>query len=104
MKKKYNVIALLALAGCAPLVKPTQMDAERANQRWSGTDLAALEYGRTIYAEKCGTCHKLFAPGDFTEKKWSHELPKMAPNSKLTDEQYQAVERYLFTMAKPASN
>lgn len=102
MKKTLTIIGLLAIVGCAaPLIKPTQSDVDRANKKWEGTNLAALERGRLVYSENCGKCHKLYAPKAFSTKKWEHELAMMKQNVPLvSNDDYKLVERYVLTMCE----
>lgn len=56
--------------------------------------------GKSIYENKCGTCHKLFAPDKYDAKGWKKWVDKMAPKAKLTAEEKGKVYKYLSTAKK----
>lgn len=98
VKVLLAAIAIMSVGCAAPLVKPTQTDADRAHTKWENANLASLELGRTVYSERCGGCHKLYSPNAFSEKKWLHEIPKMSTKANLTSREQQLVREYLLTM------
>ncbi len=101
MKSKVLTVLTTLIVGCAtpmPMVKPTQADVDRAKTKWENADLASLQLGYTIYSEKCGNCHKLYRPAQFSEKKWLNVIPKMAAKANITDNEQQLIREYLLTM------
>ena len=90
------------LAGCAgapavPAVTPA--DASRAGTRWPGTGQPELESGRTLYLERCSSCHLPPAPSSAPADQWPTHVDEMKERAGLTEDQATLVERYLMTVA-----
>src|SRR6187549_3560018 len=51
--------------------------------------------GRTIFINKCGKCHGLPDPIQFTPKRWEVILYSMIPKARLNDEQAVHVTAYV---------
>jgi mono/diheme cytochrome c family protein len=64
---------------------------------------ASIEQGHTIYTTKCGKCHGLKNPADFTSAKWDGILKVMAPKAKLNDAETAQVAAYVKANAKSAN-
>ena len=56
---------------------------------------ASFEPGRTLYAAKCGGCHRLRQPSKIDSAKWPSILDKMAVKAKLTPEQESRIDAYV---------
>jgi hypothetical protein len=56
--------------------------------------------GKEIFTAKCGKCHELKNPGDYTPTKWIGLINEMAPKAQLTDEEKQHVLAYVQANAK----
>jgi cytochrome c5 len=54
-----------------------------------------LQQGEELYTNKCGKCHKLFAPEKFNKKDWTKWVGTMAPKAKLTAEEKAKVLAYV---------
>lgn len=83
-------LVALTLAGCGvviPRVTPELVTA--AQQRDPALDAAALERVRTLYVDRCSSCHTLTDPRAYSAAEWPDWMHKMARKSKLsaTDEQ-----------------
>jgi glyoxylase-like metal-dependent hydrolase (beta-lactamase superfamily II) len=53
-----------------------------------------------LYAKRCaGSCHRLYAPDEYTGEQWAGVLVKMAPVAKLTEEEHAAIRNYLIAPA-----
>jgi len=52
---------------------------------------AAME-GRSVYASKCGSCHRLLPPQDYTADRWRHYVDKYG--KKMTWAEKQTVLDY----------
>lgn len=57
-------------------------------------------HGKELYENRCGKCHKLFTPSDYTVTKWPGILNRMQNKAKITDDQKAQVFAYLSTGAK----
>jgi cytochrome c5 len=91
--------SILTLACAAPPVPPvTPADAQRAQTRWPGTDVAQLESGRALFMDKCSACHVPPSPASLKAEAWPAQVEEMKLRAGLGDEQVQLVERYLITM------
>ena len=93
MKKIFAVTALLALVvSCTPKVnvanEPTKSSAQQIAQ------------GKTIFENSCGKCHKLPDPTAHSAADWVGIMNRMAPKSKLTEEQHQWVYDYIVSVKK----
>lgn len=54
-----------------------------------------IETGKTIFTNRCGNCHSLPKPDDFTAKRWEGILSYMIPKARLGNEQGIHVTAYL---------
>lgn len=59
-----------------------------------------LNEGKAIFTNRCGNCHDLPLPAQFTEKRWEGILSYMIPRARLNDEQGIHVTAYLKANAK----
>jgi hypothetical protein len=83
-------VAALFLAGCAPALYVPDDDDVSPNA--SKEELLA---GRTLYVQRCGSCHMLRLPERHTRAEWERHLTVMAPRAKLTPEEETLVSRFL---------
>lgn len=58
-----------------------------------------VETGKVIFTSRCGRCHDLPKPEQFTPQRWDGILSYMIPRARLTDEQGVHVTAYLKTNA-----
>ena len=54
-----------------------------------------IETGKTIFTNRCGNCHVLPKPDDFTAKRWEGILSYMIPKARLTIKQGIHITAYL---------
>ena len=54
-----------------------------------------IETGKIIFTNRCGNCHGLPKPDDFTAKRWDGILSYMLPRARLNNEQGIHVTAYL---------
>ena len=66
----------------------------------AGTDIGTP--GRSLYASKCASCHRLLPPQDYTAEQWRHYVDKYG--EKLSSEQKQVILDYLRPRAADAQN
>ncbi len=59
-----------------------------------------VSMGKTLYEQKCKSCHELHAPNSRVAEMWLKVMIKMAPNAKLTDSERMMVSGYLVQNAK----
>lgn len=90
---------LLGILACTPLFYPTSKDVERARHLWHDADSLQLVTGRQLYIDRCGTCHYLYRPHQFTPEEWKHNIDEYADEAKLTPQEKQLILRYLITMS-----
>jgi len=97
--KIRNGLLLLALAfavGCSSaLYLPTSADADRA-----GVSTERLMVGRTLYISKCGSCHNLHLPEQYTQKQWLKVMPAMQKKARITDEESKQITDFLLARSK----
>lgn len=60
-----------------------------------------LAAGKKLYAAKCAGCHELYKPSRYDDEKWSNWMDKMQRKTRLKDEQYAVLSRYLQTLRPP---
>lgn len=94
-KKHLIVLSLVFLMGCTATKKVAT--ATSAPQKASAETIAQ---GKDLYENRCGKCHKLFAPTDYAVKQWPEILNSMQSKAKITDEQKAQIYAYLSASAK----
>lgn len=105
----HYLLPLALLAGCmaAKNTLPVQADAERMQSVYPGISVAEITQGKTIYEQKCSTCHPLKKPGSRNPEQWKQIVPEMAAKAnkkspgKITAADEEVILKYLHTMAKP---
>ena len=90
MKAKYLIYgSLFILMGCSTTKKTAVAKVPEVKLT------AEITQGKEIYDNKCGKCHKLFAPTEFSRKKWPGIVDNMQRKAKITDEQKALVVAYV---------
>jgi mono/diheme cytochrome c family protein len=127
MKKVFTVFSLsLIVFACTPKAAPVGTTTSNTNNTSNTTktdsntnqtatsietstttsapavDESAVVEGHAIYTTKCGKCHGLKNPADFTSAKWDGILKVMAPKAKLSQTETAQVTAYVKANAKPA--
>ena len=102
MKKLTIIASTLVLVACggAKVITITQADAERVTTKFPGVTMQELQEGQKLYAANCVQCHKLFAPGRYTEKTWNEIIPGMSKAAKIDAKTQETITRYILTFAK----
>jgi len=77
---------------------------EIAQKRWSGTTAEDLNAGKSIYQNECTRCHKPVPITSLSEAKWQHEIDKMSPKAKLTDDQKNKLTRFILSYREANQN
>ena len=57
--------------------------------------LAELQSGHTLYVGRCGACHGLYSPDDFSSAQWTSILSSMAPKAGLSSSEKTLVYKYV---------
>ncbi|HET9933513.1 MAG TPA: cytochrome c [Polyangiaceae bacterium] len=70
-------LGLTFVACGAGLPHPTNQHLNIAKQSEPNVSLADLERGRSLYVQKCGSCHALRAPQSLAPEQWRPEIEKM---------------------------
>lgn len=95
----YFFTVMIILTGCAqPLILPTQTDVTRNQLSGNTIELEFLQQAHKLYINKCGSCHFLYRPYQFTLEKWKKELPEMKDEAKLSQEEYNSIFNYIMAM------
>lgn len=53
--------------------------------------------GAKLVLSKCGGCHKVYAPSDYSKERWEEELPDMKHRAKLTDSEYEQISEFIMS-------
>lgn len=112
MKKFFFASFLvLALWSCSKKLAPVKTETADQNtvttETTRGIDVKpavsaeVITAGKTTFATKCGRCHALKNPGDYTSVQWVPLVNVMAPKAQLTDTEKANVLAYVQNGAKP---
>lgn len=105
--KKVFVLSLLVITifSCAKKVTPATSAEKKVTEEQ--TVVAAPEAvatnvasGKITYEAKCGRCHGLKEPGEYTAEKWVGLVNWMAPKAHLSDSEKADVLAYVQAGAK----
>lgn len=91
------VIASLLFGGCATIeerVPPVATLAVRAKS------IGQLETGRSLYLQKCASCHVAETIRDHAASEWPEIMVTMSPKAKLSPKEEQAVLAYVLAAAQ----
>ena len=69
----------------------------------ASTTLEALIEGRSIYMNKCGECHRLHRPSQYSVSEWRRNVDKMQKRAHITDTEKEMVYQYLIAYPKKKS-
>lgn len=101
------LLTTVILISCSKKISPAQQTAKVPDVQTTTTTVPATrsidvvaDQGKQVYQAKCGKCHGLKNPGDFTSDQWDGILKKMAPNARLTSEETEQVTAYVRSLAK----
>ncbi len=84
--------ACSAVAGCGAVIpRVTPELVGYAQRRDPAADLPGMEVARTLYVNRCNSCHSLNDPRGYDEQEWHGWMRKMARKAKLTAAQEAAV-------------
>jgi trimethylamine-N-oxide reductase (cytochrome c) len=99
--KKILVISLLTIAvwSCSHKTAPSQT-ATATTTTTTTTTTADAVAGKSTYMAKCGQCHGLKNPADFTVTEWGPILDNMARKAQLDDIEKANVLAYVDANAK----
>ena len=87
---------LAVLFGCsAALPVLTDEHVRRVQTRWPTASLHTLETGRQKYIDRCGGCHSLHLPSEFTEEQWRKALDEMHSRARTSVEEQELILRYI---------
>lgn len=101
MRRSILVLGVLLLVGCsASLLPPDTSNVERARSLKSSVTLQELHEGYRAYRAKCGGCHGLYLPSEYTAEQWSSHVSRMARKSRLVEGEEQMIILYLSSAGK----
>ena len=94
-------IFVLFFGSCSPKTTATKTTAEtKENPDKNYTVILNSSYGKEVFESKCGNCHDLNKPSDYTFKAWNPIMDRMAKKANLDYLQKQNVLGYLKENAK----
>lgn len=93
-------LAFLGLVSCASLPVIDGVNLAWAQRSYPDLTRERLDAARSLYAMKCGGCHRPHAPGEYPLRAWqTRHLPSMARLAKLTPGELEEIERYVVGLA-----
>jgi mono/diheme cytochrome c family protein len=88
------------LTGCAAgLPAPNADSARRIAARWPDVAVADLERGRTLYAGRCASCHRLYEPATYGAERWEKQLGEMRVRAGLDAAEERSILQYLVSVS-----
>lgn len=99
-------ISSIAFVQCTPkLSKEIQTTTDNTVEKLAIDTTVAftneeLLVGKSLMETKCGKCHVLFEPTDFTAQDWEQILKSMIPKARLTGRDAELVKEYIIRNAK----
>ena len=102
----WSVAVGLTLAACsAGLPHPNNQHLTAARQSEPNVSLADLDRGRSLYVQKCGSCHALRDPSSLPPEQWRHEIDEMESKQgvRLKSDEQQDIYRYLAAVSTSSS-
>ncbi|HTA63388.1 MAG TPA: hypothetical protein VK835_13070 [Bacteroidia bacterium] len=98
----FSVIGIYSLTMCAPKssvaktsAAPGDIELTAGKAKFPDLTLAELIKGYSIYHGACTNCHRAKNITERSEEKWIGVLNAMAPKAKLTEEEKDAVWKYI---------
>jgi len=73
---------------------------QSAPQPYNGPRSGSMEQGKTVFVSKCGSCHALKNPGDYTADQLNNILKAEIPKAKLSNKEADQVTAYLLANSK----
>ena len=104
---KYKIVlailVALALSSCGPTkivaMQPSDPAIPQMPMPPKEGSAARIAEGKGMFEQRCGNCHKLFSPTDFTQTQWVPILKRMQPKARFDDEQMALVREYVYSLA-----
>ena len=94
----FCLMLLITFYSCKPsMYTPT------ASLVSTSTSLETLTEGRSIYMNKCGECHRLHRPSQYSSSEWRRNVDKMQKRAHITDSEKEMVYQYLIAYPKKKS-
>jgi hypothetical protein len=90
-------IACSPKKAATPAFDPAMMSKEVALQQYTSAQIAE---GEALNNAKCGTCHKLYAAGQFAAPRWHQVLNRMLPKAKTTEEEGKLIRAYIIASSR----
>lgn len=91
MKKLLFIFGLTtAMIACSP--KTTEVIEEKGDEY----PTAQIGEGQGLYVSNCAKCHDLPVIKKYSKERWQQILPKMVVKAKLTDEEADKVQAYVY--------
>lgn len=66
------------------------------------SEQSKLIAGRTLYVQKCSSCHNLYLPERFSDEKWDKKLDTMQVRAKIDNSERQLIYHYIISHPQKA--
>lgn len=108
MRKKQFLTAftlILILAACSRKLTPVvnaekKSETDKVVNNENADKSTMIAEGEKLYTARCGKCHELHKPEEFTASEWPSILRSMAPKAKLNQSMKDMVMAYVTANAK----
>ena len=97
----FLIICVMSCGTAIP--DPQEADLRLLPGDLSGINLHDLRYGRKLYVQNCGGCHRLKPPQEQTDSQWIESYAKMRTRVELNRSEEERLLAYLRAFAKRPS-
>jgi len=99
-----GAVLVLACAHAGFVPQPTVLDVERVQPADPGLSLEEMQAGRSIYLQRCSSCHAVHGPGEYRGDQWPDLIARMQREKKikLPEHDRALMVRYLIAFSSTA--
>ena len=93
----FSVVAGLFIASCSSKKTVAVTDASTPKETIKQEVVLTPELmeGKTLYANSCVKCHKLYDPKEYSQEDWTPILIRMQKKARLDDAQITSISHYI---------
>ena len=93
----FGVVIILFVSSCKKdiITATDSLYVPTATDVTTTATLTDLQNGRTLYLNRCGSCHNLYSPDSYSSSNWSSILASMATKAGLSSTEKSLVLKYV---------